>query len=163
MRQQIGGRASRLACRNRTKSPFSKFQTSNSRRQPPRQNLSRTHFRHKPVRSHHHHSSTLITHTKTQQHFQILRIRQKFLTGDLLLQQSWVKESPVVSTPPASCKTTAASSAGPICHTRSVPWERPSSPRPSEVPPTPRASSSRRSVSRPSSPTPLSESASGCN
>ena len=66
----------------------------------------------------------------------------------------------MVLTPPASCERTERTRNGPISPTRSVPSVPPISPLPSVVPPTPRASSSRRSVSRPSSPTPLSESVS---
>ncbi|EPS31797.1 hypothetical protein PDE_06755 [Penicillium oxalicum 114-2] len=66
----------------------------------------------------------------------------------------WVKASPVVSTPPASSRRTARSSAGLTSTSRSACSALPSSPLPSVVLPTPRVSSSRRSVLRPSSPTP---------
>ncbi len=79
------------------------------------------------------------------------------------LQQSWVKESPAVSTPRASCATTDESSAGPIWHTRSVRSAPRSSPRHSVARHTPRASSSRKSASRPSSQTRPFGSASGCS
>lgn len=69
-----------------------------------------------------------------------------------------LQESREVSTPPASCATTAVSSNGMISTTRSVSSEPHTSPRRSVDLPTPRVSSSRRSVLRPSSPTPPSES-----
>jgi hypothetical protein len=70
-----------------------------------------------------------------------------------LSQQSWVKANPAVSTPPANCEITAATGAGPICTTRSACSAPPTSPRPSAAPRTPRASCSRRSESKPNSPT----------
>lgn len=89
------------------------------------------------------------------------RTKLNILANIRLVQQSWVKESLVVLTPLASSKTTAASKDGPICPLRSAPSERLSSPPHSVALPTPRASSSRRSVLRPSSPTPPFASVSG--
>lgn len=89
------------------------------------------------------------------------RTKLNILANLRLVQQSWVKESLVVLTPLASSKTTAASKDGPICPLRSAPSERLSSPPHSVAPPTPRASSLRRSVLRPSSPTPPFASVSG--
>jgi hypothetical protein len=71
--------------------------------------------------------------------------------------QKWLEANPVVLTPPVSCEQTERTRNGPISPTRSVPLVPLISLLHSEVLLTPRASSSRRSVSRPSSPTPLSE------
>lgn len=74
-------------------------------------------------------------------------------------KQSWLEANPVVLTPLASCAPTERTRNGPIFTTRSVLWALLSSPLPLVVLPTPRVLFSRRLVLRPSSPTPLSESA----
>lgn len=82
------------------------------------------------------------------------------ITKQSLLKQfsSWV--SLPVSSPRASCARTVASTGGPMPTTTSACWATSTSRPPLEVRRRLRASSSRRSVSRPSSPTRLSESVS---
>lgn len=84
--------------------------------------------------------------------------RRRPVTDDT--KQKWLEANPVVSTLRESCEQTERTRNGPISPIRSVPWALLSSPRLSVVLPTPRVSSSRRSVSRPSSPTLPSESVS---
>lgn len=67
----------------------------------------------------------------------------------------WVRDSLVVLTPLASSSRTVRSRSGPTSTSRSASSVPPTSPPPSVVLPTPRVSSSRRSVLRLSSPTPL--------
>merc|ERR1712124_18634 len=67
--------------------------------------------------------------------------------------QKWLEANPVVLTPRASCEQTERTRSGLIFTGSVVPSGPPTSPRPLVALPTPRASSSRRLVLRPSSPT----------
>ena len=99
------------------------------------------------------------THTTVPYYNNLLFVSETDVS--LLVQQSWVRESQEDSTLRASCATTAVRTGGPISPSRSAIWVPFTSRLPSVVRLTPRASFSRRSVSRPSSPTLPFGSASG--